>query len=183
MNFTNNKRLFKETSRVLVLGGINEDNTTSIIADILDINELDKKIKAEKREPIKLIISSEGGEVYRGFGIIDVINDSITPIHTICYGLAMSMAFPILISGHYRYASKNTTIMYHDLSYDIGNVKLTEHKLEVKEGERICKIYDNIIINNTDITLKHLNKYKKSKSEWYINSEEALKLKIIDEIL
>lgn len=182
MNFTN-KRLFKETSRVLTLGDIDEDNSISLIADILDINDIDKKIKVDKREPIRIIISSNGGEVYRGLGIIDVISNSITPIHTICYGTAMSMALPILCSGHYRMISKNSTLMYHEIIYNLGDSKLTEHIKEVKEGERINRLYNDILINNTNITLKHISKIRRTKSEWYITPDEALKLNIVDEII
>lgn len=178
-----NKRSFKETqSRILILGEINEENTNCIIADILDINDIDKRIKKEKREPIQLIITSEGGEVYRGLGLVDVITKSETPIHTICYGLAMSMALPILISGHYRKASSRSVIMYHEISYNM-DTKLTGHKYEMSEMNRLNKIYEDIILNKSLITKKQLNVIKKQQKEWYITPDKAKELGIIDEII
>jgi len=176
-----NKKLLKETDRILTLGDVNNENALYIISEILEINKIDEKKKI--KEPIQLIISSAGGNIYEGLGIIDVIRNSKTPIHTICYGLAMSMSLNILIAGHYRLMSSNSTLMYHEGGYEMDYAKLTNHKLEVKEIERIEKICDNLILENTKLTLNQLKKIKKEQKEWYITSDEALKLGIIDEII
>ena len=176
-----NKKLLKETDRILTLGDVNNENALYIISEILEINKFDEKKK--HKEPIELILSSCGGLVYDGFGIIDAIKNSITPIHITCYGLAMSMALPILVSGHYRKMSQNSTLMYHEIAWDTGYEKLTNHKFGVKEGERLIKMFDNTIVDNTNITQRKLNEVKKQQKEWYINSDEALKLGIIDEII
>lgn len=176
------KRFFKDTqSRIITLGEITNENALYVISEILEINKFDEKKK--HKEPIELILSSCGGLVYDGFGIIDAIKNSITPIHIMCYGLAMSMALPILVSGHYRKMSQNSTLMYHEIAWDTGYEKLTNHKFGVKEGERLIKMFDNIIVNNTNITQRKLNEVKKQQKEWHINSDEALKLGIIDEII
>lgn len=176
------KRFFKDTqSRIITLGDITNENATYIISEILEINKFDEKKKI--KEPIELILTSCGGLVYEGFGIIDVIQNSITPIHITCYGLAMSMAFPILVSGHYRKMSQNSTLMYHEVAWDSGYEKLTNHKFGVKEGERLIKIFDTIIIDNTNINKKQLDGIKRQQKEWYISPDEALKLGIIDEII
>lgn len=176
------KRYFKETqSRILTLGEITNENATYVISEILEINKFDEKKK--HKEPIQLILTSCGGLVYEGLGIIDVIQNSITPIHITCYGLAMSMALPILVSGHYKKMSQNSTLMYHEIAWDTGHEKLTNHRFGIKEGERLIKIYDNIIINNTKLKLRQLNEIKKQQKEWYIPPDEALSLGIIDEII
>lgn len=184
MNFTK-KRLFKDkdTGRIMTLGEINEENVNYTIADILDINDLDNGINVKKREPIKLIISSGGGEVYRGLGLIDVIINSETPIHTICYGLGMSMALPILAVGHHRVMSSRSTLMYHEIAGDLGYIKLTEYVIELNEYKRINSIYEEIILERTKITRKQINNVNRQKKEWYISPNEALELGIIDEII
>jgi len=177
-----NKRFFKDTqSRILTLGEINNENTTHLISEILEINAFDKKKKIKK--PIELVLISCGGNIYEGLGILDIIQNSITPIHITCYGLTMSMALPILTVGHYRKMSKNSTLMYHEIAWETGYEKLTNYKYEVKEGERLIKIYDDIITTNTNIKQIQLNKIKKQQKEWYILPDEALKLGIIDEII
>ena len=57
------------------------------------------------------------------------------------------------------------------------------HEQELREGKRLWKVYDNIIVENTSITLKNLQSVRKEQKEWYITAEQALNLGIIDEIL
>jgi hypothetical protein len=42
---------------------------------------------------------------------------------------------------------------------------------------------EEITIENTKITEKKLEKIYKTKKDWFMDSEEALKLKVIDEIV
>ena len=53
----------------------------------------------------------------------------------------------------------------------------------LKEGKRLWKVYDDIIVENTEIQLKQLQSIRKEQKEWYITAEQALNLSIIDEIL
>jgi ATP-dependent Clp protease protease subunit len=121
--------------------------------------------------------------MYEGLGLIDVIINSNTPIHTICYGLAMSISLCILIAGHHRVMSNRSTLMYHEGSFELGSIKLTGHEHELKESKRIENICDNLILEKTRISLKQLKNIKKQQKEWYIPPDEALKLGIIDEII
>jgi ATP-dependent protease ClpP protease subunit len=44
-------------------------------------------------------------------------------------------------------------------------------------------VYDDIVVNNTEIPLKALQNVRKEQKEWYITADQALNLGIIDEIL
>jgi ATP-dependent Clp protease protease subunit len=180
---TKNKRILDKSSRVITLGDINNDNACSVINFIYDINNEDEPKEADKRKPIQLIINSQGGSVYDGIGIVDVIEQSITPIHIYVHGQAQSMAFAIVTSGHYRYAGKRAVFMYHQVSWEMAQEKLIQHEQEVKEGKRLWKVYDDIVLTNTKIQLKQLKQIHKERKEWYLTAEEALKLGVIDEIL
>ena len=106
-------------SRVLTLGEIENDKVCELIGLIYEINEEDKNKEADKREPIQLILNSPGGNVYDGFAIIDAIEQSVTPIHMTILGQAQSMGFAIATCGTYRYASKRTTFMYHEIIWSL----------------------------------------------------------------
>jgi ATP-dependent Clp protease protease subunit len=85
-------------NRNITLAEITQQSANDVIRFIYEMNEEDKKLTLEKREPIKIIINSEGGDVYSGFGIVEAIQLSKTPVHTICHGQAQSMAlliFPV----------------------------------------------------------------------------------------
>lgn len=168
--------------RIITLGDINEENTNDIIQFIHEINQVDAGKNEEKREPIKLIVNSYGGDVYRGFGVVDAIQNSITPVHTVCYGAALSMGFVIMAVGHHRSASKHSTFMYHEIVWSLSEEKLSSHKREVDEGKRIMDIYDSILLDCTNLTKKQLDIVKKEHRDWYMSAEEALSYGVIDEV-
>jgi len=169
--------------RIITLGDIDEENSNDIIQFIHEINHIDAGKNAGKCEPIKLIVNSYGGDIYRGFGVIDAILNSVIPVHTICYGAALSMAFTIMAVGHYRTASKHSTFMYHEGGFDLGYMKLTGHKSELGELNRIESLCDNLLLERTTLTKKQLNALKREHKDWYISAEEALNYGIIDEVI
>ena len=167
-------------SKLLYLTEQEDDNVDYVIKSILSFNEEDK----DKLDPtpIKLYINCYGGDVYQFLGLIDVIESSITPIHTITLGAAMSCAFLVALSGHKRFAYKNSTFMYHQISTgEWGTAKNLEEDLI--ETKRLQKIIENRVLSKTKITKKQLSDNYNSKNDWYLGAEEALKYHIIDQIL
>ena len=167
-------------SRVITLGDIDCIEINQIIQDIYEINNEDAK--RQTVEPIKLIINSFGGEVFSGLALIDVIDSSQTPIHTICHGTAMSMALIIYAAGHHRIASKYATFMYHEAAYEL-NGKVAFHKQELKETERIDKICDAYLISKTKLTKNILQPHRDRQAEWYFDVKTAQRYGLVDEIL
>lgn len=178
-----NKQQSSHNHRIITFGDCDEENTNNVIQFIHEINHIDVGKNSDKREPIKLIINSCGGDIYRGFGVIDAILNSNTPVYTICYGAALSMGFIIMASGHHRIASKHSTFMYHEMLWSLSEEKLSTHRREVEEGKRTMDIYDSIILDHTNLTKKQLDIIKKEHRDWYMSAEEALTYGIIDEII
>jgi len=182
-------RLDKENlSRTLILSGeVDESTVSEIMQDICDINEIDDEnednIVEYDRAPIKLIVNSMGGSVYDGFALIGVIEKSKTPVHTYCYGSAMSMALLILVSGHQRFGHKLSTFMYHECLDQLPYEKLSTLNENLQETKRIMKVYDDYLISKTSLKRKQLDDSKKVKFDWYMSPEEALQYKLIDEIV
>jgi len=166
--------------RIFVLGDIDTQNSNELIYFILKINEED--IRKKSTTPIKLIVNSKGGDVNCAFGIIDVIENSKTPIYGYIYGSAMSAAMPIFCSCHERYMSKNSTTMYHDIRWGVDG-SLTTHKRELVEGENMIKKFDSILINKTKLTQNLLDKIKHQHEDKYFNSKESLKYNITNHII
>ena len=177
------KKQSEYLSRIIVLGEIDDENVNYAISQIWELNLEDFKKTVDKRDPIQLILNSPGGHVYFGFGLVDCIEASQTPIHITVQGHAMSMALPILCVGTKRYMSKRSTLMYHEVSWETGQEKLRYHKQETKEGERLQKLYDSVILEHTKVNKKRLDEAKARNQEWYIAPAEALRLGFIDEIV
>ncbi len=174
-------------SRNIVLStDIESESVGDIIEAILDLNtiddELEATIKDYVREPIKLIINTYGGSVYDGFALISVIEGSKTPIHGYCYGSAMSMGFAIFISTHLKFAHRLSTFMYHEISDGFfGNI--TGAKQNLKECERLQKMYDEYVLSRTKLPLTKITDYKSRKEDWYLSAQEAYKYKVVDFLL
>jgi ATP-dependent Clp protease protease subunit len=172
---------------IMFTGDVEAEEIGEIIRQILEINEEDEKIELRNtnyiRKPIKLIINTFGGSVYDGLALIDVMDGSLTPVHTYCYGAAMSMGLIILACGHYRYCGKNATLMYHEAAYSIDSEKIQAHKAEMKEVERIENLCDSILLERTKLGKKVLQNIKNKKLDWYLTADDGLKYKIIDEII
>jgi ATP-dependent Clp protease protease subunit len=175
----NKKRVYRN----LVLSGeISEESAQNIIQHISDINEDD--FGKEERLPIQLKINSIGGSMYDGFAIIGAIESSETPVYTYGYGAIMSMALPILVSGVKRFAHPLTTFMYHECLDTFGHYeKVSILKENLEETERVMEMYDDHILNKTSFTKKQLDKVKKGKFDWYFDINEAIKYKVIDQVI
>lgn len=157
---------------------------------VIEINQDDEHLQKVysiygldyKPEPINIYIDSYGGAVYQCFGLLSVIEISKTPVHTIVTGCAMSCGFLLLISGHKRFAHKMSTPLYHQVSTGFfGKVQEMEEKLE--ETKRLQKQIEDYTTERTKISKKKLKEILENKKDWYMTSEEALELGVVDEIL
>jgi len=168
-----------------------ESSTIYLFGDIADgtLYDFTLKIKAiihmrgeeKKNEPINVVINSDGGDVYEALGMIDYIQALNVKVNTICRGRAMSAAALLLCSGTgVRAASKNSTIMFHEISSGIYG-KSSDMKANVQHTEKLEEILINIITMNS----KKDSAFWKDKilKDYYLSPEEALELGVIDNII
>ncbi len=161
-----------------------------VIQQINDINYQDSRKEKEYqadgqfyiRQPIKLYVSSYGGSVYDGFGLLGAISSSKTPIHTIAFGKVMSMGFMIAISGHKRFSYPHTTYMFHSLS-GMAWGKVMDMQESTEENTRLQNKLDTVVTTRTLITQERLDEVHTRKFDWYFDSNNALELECVDEII
>lgn len=151
-----------------------------IIRHILQYNFEDKGIPVEERKPIILYITSNGGAVEAGFGLIDVITNSKTPIYTVNLAYQYSMGFLIGLAGHKRFAFKHAHFLMHDgVNAVIDSGQKAQDKMEFnKYFEEKIKEY---VVSRTNVTAKEYN--KRLRLEWYMLADEAKKWGMIDYII
>jgi ATP-dependent Clp protease protease subunit len=169
---------------------VTQESINKISQSIIEINEDDQELEKiyalhdidYVAKPIKLYIDSYGGYVYQCFGLLGIMRASKVPVHTIVTGCAMSCGFLISITGHKRFGYPKSTYLYHQVSSGVvGTVKEMED--DVIEAKRLQKMIETHTLELTNISKKKLEKVYKTKKDWFIDSDEAIKLKIIDEIL
>jgi len=175
------------TKRDFILNeNVAESSVKDIITGILAVNKHDAKKLSEDEnytpEPITLVVNSYGGTVYDGMALTAVIDASETPVHTYCYGKAMSMGFIIFASGHKRFAHPLATFMYHQVSNVLAGFT-EEIKLGVEQMEVLMETYDSYILANTNVPKHKMDEAKKCKENWYIPATEAMHYGLVDELL
>lgn len=147
---------------------------------IIQINQDDKGIPVDERVPLKLFISSDGGDVFAGLQMIDIIANSTTPIWTINVGHEYSMAAIVGLAGTKRYATKNASFLIHDGAVSIQDSGSKVHdfiKFDKKLNDRI----KNFVLEHSTITAKLFN--SRARNEWYFFADDAKKYGMIDGII
>ena len=161
---------------------VNEVTALPITRMILLWNKQDEKMKipVEERKPIKIFIYTCGGGVEEIFHIADIIDLSKTPVYTYNMGIALSAGLDILISGHKRFALKNSKALYHSGSAGIQGTA-EQVQSQTAQYSKQLEVLNNRVLERTKIS-KDLLK-KKKKTEWYITGQEQADLGIVDEII
>jgi ATP-dependent Clp protease protease subunit len=169
--------------RVYISDSINDKSMFKTIYLIKRIVDLDKK--ESKKEPIEIIVDSYGGYIYHGLALISLIEqlkeEGYTIITTV-QSVAMSMGVMISLTGSIRQASRHTRFMFHQPSSGTWG-ELEKQQRDVKETEALWVKMKEIIIKYTSITDEQLENMKDRCFDWYLWSDEALKLNVIDKIL
>lgn len=170
----------QEPSRkILISRGIDEALAESVIAQIVEINDLDAQraeaLKEYRPEPIEIFINSGGGSVTDGFAIIGAMEMSDTPIITYALGLVASMALAIFVAGDVRIAHRYARLMYHSISYGmLGHI--TEHEQQMKECDLLQRQYNSLMYDRTKLTKEKLDSIRAMKHDYYFGAREAVKL-------
>ena len=150
----------------------------SRIIHIINIEDKGKPI--EEREPIKIFVYSEGGDMLAAWNLIDVVNASTTPVYMINYGMAMSAGMLLLVSGHKRFALRHSTGLYHSGSAELGGTREQVESMQ-KWYDNLGKTTDKWFLDHCKIDQKLFN--HKKKTDWYMTADEMLEYGIIGKII
>lgn len=142
---------------------------------------LNNRDDASKNTPITVLLNSDGGDIYEALGIVDFMKSCSVPINVVARGRAMSAAAFILCAATgLRCASKNTTIMVHDIFTDLAG-PMSQIRNSVNYADSINETVYDILADST----------KRDKTFWknicvndfYMSAENALELGLIDKII
>lgn len=152
-----------------------------VVAKINLIFQYRKYTNESEDTPITIIINSGGGNMYTALAIIDYIKGLKVKVNTICRGRAMSAAALILTCGTgTRAASKNSTIMFHEISTDFFG-KSSDVKQSVKHLEVLEESFLTLLEESTS---KQKNWWKENCiKDTYFTPTEAINLGIIDSLI
>lgn len=132
--------------------------------------------------PIKIHISSPGGNIYDGFAMYDAIreyskvNGTVT---TIAYGMVASMAFVIFLAGDTRLCTDHTTFLNHK-GYGGADGDAESVLLDAKEIKRVEDICNQIIAQRTGHKTKNFWARHIAKGNQYYDKKKAKHYGIIN---
>ncbi len=159
---------------------IEQASVCDIVKHIMQYNTEDKGIEVSDRKPILLYITSNGGDVDSGFELIDIIQNSKTPVYTINLGYQYSMGFLIGLAGAKRFATQNAKFLHHD-----GTNVLVNSGAKVKDQmefqDKIEKRIKRYVISRTNVTDAEYDTHL--RQEWYLFADEAKKYGMVDYII
>lgn len=164
-------------SRILFIDNeINIEEANKLIINLLYLDSI-------SHEDINLYINSPGGDLSAGLAIIDIINNIKSNVNTICLGRCYSMAAIVLACGNKgkRAMLPNSEVMIHEvaITHMEGRTKdvLRIANMTKEKNEKIL----SILAKNTNLTINNLKEL--TKTDYYMNAEEALEKSFIDKII
>lgn len=170
-----------EQRRIYINYGIDEEVIDTAVYQILRYNRMDKGKPREEREPIVVYINSPGGSVTCGYGLIDAMLTSETPVYTVNLAECYSMGFLIFLAGEKRFGMPSSTYLCHDgssMAWDSMSKLKDRMEFETGQMEKHTKEY---VISRTTISSElYDNKYR---TEWYMYPEEAKENGVVTHIV
>lgn len=171
----------RENRHLYLNDTVDESIIDSLVYMILRFNREDKGKEIKDRKPIILYINSPGGNVSDGYGLIDAILTSKTPVYTVNQAMCASMGFLIYIAGQKRYCMPHAEFLMHDgSSFGWDSTAKLKDRIDFETGqlEQMTKRY---IISHTKIDEATYD--IKYRVEWYFLPKEAKEIGVIDYIV
>ena len=115
-----------------------------------------------------------------GFNFVDVIRGSKTRVVGVCFGLAASMGYHILLACHDRIAFKNSILLQHDGEISIQN-STSKAKDTMKFFDSMEQRTKDYVLSRTNMTEEFYDKIY--DQEYWMYANEAKELGCIDKII
>lgn len=159
---------------ILLTTPINTMSMTTIISQIMYLNAKSSK------KPIHLYISSPGGSITDGYGIIDTMKLVKAPIYTYTIGLSASMGALIFINGDKRFMLPHSELMLHQ---PLGGAQGQASDIEIT-ANRILKMKRDInemISVRCNLEIKKVEEF--TDRDRYFSAKESIEFGFADEII
>lgn len=168
------------------------DNHTFLICGEIDEEKIEGAIRwliyentSDVEKTLTLYINSTGGNLNDALALIDMMKNSKHYIRTIGIGNVMSSAFLIFAAGSQglRYIAKNASILSHQYSDEIGEVKHHDIKSFAKEAEYTNNRMVRLLKECSGLDTTTIKRKLLPPSDVWLTAEELLDLGIADQIL
>ncbi len=132
---------------------------------------------------IEIVFNSPGGSVIDGLALFDYIQELRRAGHrvvTSTRGMAASMGGVLLQAGDWRVMGREAHILIHEVAFRAGG-KIGEVEDQVTFSKMLQDRIINIFVARSKMTAAEIRR-KWARTDWWIGSELALKLGLVDEV-
>jgi ATP-dependent Clp protease protease subunit len=167
-------RLLK-TRTVLITGEIDHDLAERIISQLLVLD-------AESHQPIRMILTTNGGHIESGFAVYDIMRFIESDIIAVSAGWVVSMGVPILFGAkkENRLSLPNTRFMIHQPMGGVGG-PATDVRIAAQEIIKIRERINQLIAEETGQSLGKVN--ADCDRNFWLTAPEAKDYGIISRII
>ena len=164
-----------ETRTVMVAGQVDEKLAERAISQLLILN-------AVNHDPIRVLITSQGGHVDSGFAIHDMMKFIESPVVTLGAGWVASIGVPILLGAEKdcRYSLPNTRFLLHQPSGGAGG-QASDIRIAAEEILKLRERINRLIAGETGQSAEQVE--NDSDRNFWMNSEEALEYGLVAKIV
>lgn len=147
------------------------------------MQKIERYAERNPGEPIEVIFSSPGGEVYAGYRFYSFLRELSARGHEIvtgARGMTASMAGILLQAGDHRWMSAEGTLLIHQVSGHTGG-SAYEIEDQLKEMKKMNNKVIDIFLSRSDMPRAEFKKKWKRK-DWRLTADEAYEAGFIDEV-
>lgn len=131
--------------------------------------------------PVHLHIQSNGGSLTSALYVCDVMESMTCPVFTFVEGRVASAASLISVCGHQRFMSRDSFLLLHQASIELGSTKDDELQ---DEAYNMKMLTDTMLDKyKAHCSISKSNLVELLSNERYMNAAESLKYGLIDYIL
>lgn len=158
------------------VGEINSDSVYSLIMQLQFLQNEDPNAE------ITMYINSPGGEVNSGLALYDVMQAISAPIHTVCIGMAASMASILFAAGDRREILPHAAVMIHDplIPGGVGGSALKIKSIS-EDLMRTRTLIAEILAKHSGHDIDEI--YDKTSNDTYFYGQDAVDYGLADNVI
>jgi ATP-dependent Clp protease protease subunit len=159
----------------IVAGQVDESLAEKLVAQLLILD-------GDSHEPIRVIVTSQGGHVDSGYAIYDVLRCIESPVITIAAGWVVNIAVAILMGAEKkrRYSLPNTRFLLHQPSGGAGG-QASDIRIAAEEILKLKDRLNRLIAEETGKSLELVA--EDCDRNFWMSAEDALEYGIIGKIV
>ena len=160
---------------ILISGEVNQKLAERVIAQLLVLD-------GESNDPIRILVTSQGGHVESGFAIYDIMRFIKSPITTVGAGWVASIAVPILFGAprERRYSLPHTRFLLHQPSGGAGG-QASDIRIEAEEILKVRERLNELIAAETGQDVERVA--RDSDRNFWMDAEQAKEYGLVGQVV